>query len=181
MLGRLLGLYIIYSFGGSCPLTELCPVQNSLCVEVLRFSILAAFCTTFENWAWAKLCGMVQGMELRTHRGRSRCKHRLYSFRQFWATMQTQTTSRHYERQLTFQRRCTWLTTTVHALQSVELATAIRCEEDTAALSLATASTAPAAVTPLLILQPNQLRHETWNSMEGWYCTGSMSRNSDVQ
>ena len=31
-----------YIFGGSCPLTEFCPVQNSLYVQVLRSPILAA-------------------------------------------------------------------------------------------------------------------------------------------
>jgi len=35
-------LYYIYTFGGSCPLTEFCPVQNSLYVQVLRSRILAA-------------------------------------------------------------------------------------------------------------------------------------------
>ena len=34
-------LHYIYIFGGSCPLTEFCPVQNSLYVQVLP-SILAA-------------------------------------------------------------------------------------------------------------------------------------------
>jgi len=29
-------LHYIYIFGGSCPLTEFCPVQKSLCVQVLR-------------------------------------------------------------------------------------------------------------------------------------------------
>jgi len=33
-------LYI--HFGGSCPLTEFCQLQNSLCVQVLRSPILAA-------------------------------------------------------------------------------------------------------------------------------------------
>jgi len=32
----------IYIFGGSCPITEFCQVKNSLCVQVLRFPILAA-------------------------------------------------------------------------------------------------------------------------------------------
>ena len=32
----------IYIFGGSCPLTELYHVQNSLCVQVLHSPILAA-------------------------------------------------------------------------------------------------------------------------------------------
>ena len=45
IFGRLLGWYIIYKltfWGGSCPLTAFCQVQNSLCVQVLRYSILAA-------------------------------------------------------------------------------------------------------------------------------------------
>jgi len=36
-----LGHYI-YTFGGSCYITEFCQVQNSLCVQVLRCPILAA-------------------------------------------------------------------------------------------------------------------------------------------
>ena len=35
-------LHYIYIFGGSCPLTESCPVQNSLYIQVLRCRILAA-------------------------------------------------------------------------------------------------------------------------------------------
>jgi len=35
-------VHYIYIFGGSCPLTEFCQVQNSLCVKVLRSPILAA-------------------------------------------------------------------------------------------------------------------------------------------
>jgi len=35
-------VHYIYNFGGSCPLTEFCQVQNSLCVQVLRSPILAA-------------------------------------------------------------------------------------------------------------------------------------------
>jgi len=42
MFGRLLGWYIIYTFWGLLPLTEFCQVQNSLCVQVLRYPILAA-------------------------------------------------------------------------------------------------------------------------------------------
>jgi len=34
-------LHYIYIFGGSCPLTELCPVQNSLYMQFLRSRILA--------------------------------------------------------------------------------------------------------------------------------------------
>ena len=35
-------LHYIYISGGSCPLTEFCPVQNSLYVQVLRSLILTA-------------------------------------------------------------------------------------------------------------------------------------------
>ena len=36
------GTLYIYTFGGSCPLTKFCPVQNSPYVQVLRSPILAA-------------------------------------------------------------------------------------------------------------------------------------------
>jgi len=42
MFGRLLGWYTIYIFGGSCTLMEVCQLQNSLCVQVMRSPILAA-------------------------------------------------------------------------------------------------------------------------------------------
>jgi len=35
-------VHYIYIFGGSCPVTEFCQLQNSLCVQVLRSPILAA-------------------------------------------------------------------------------------------------------------------------------------------
>jgi len=35
-------VYCIYIFGSSWPLTEFCHLQNSLCVQVLRFPILSA-------------------------------------------------------------------------------------------------------------------------------------------
>jgi len=35
-------VHYIYIFGGSCPLTEFCPVQYSLYVQVLRSPVLAA-------------------------------------------------------------------------------------------------------------------------------------------
>jgi len=55
----------LYIFGGSCPLMELCRVQNSRYVEVLRSSTWAAlYYTALLQRASAKLCGMVQGMEL---------------------------------------------------------------------------------------------------------------------
>jgi len=59
-------LHYIYIFGSCCPLTEFCPVQNSLYAQVLRSRILAALlhCTTLQQRASVKLCGVVQGMEL---------------------------------------------------------------------------------------------------------------------
>jgi len=47
----------IYIFGFSCPLTEFCLVQNSLCVQVLPCPILAAlrYFTALEQWVSAKL------------------------------------------------------------------------------------------------------------------------------
>jgi len=60
-----------YIYGESCPLTEFCQVQNSLCVQVLRSPILAArYCTALEQRSSAKICGMLQGMELRNFRRR---------------------------------------------------------------------------------------------------------------
>jgi len=56
--------HYVYIFGGSCPLMGFCQVHNSLCVQVLRSPILAA-----------KLCTIVQGMELQNFRRR----HHLYS------------------------------------------------------------------------------------------------------
>jgi len=65
-------LYI--HFWASCPLTEFCPVQNSLYVQVLHSPVLAAllrYCMALQQRASAKLCSVVQGMELRNlHRGR---------------------------------------------------------------------------------------------------------------
>jgi len=42
-------VHYLYTFGGSCSVTEFCQVQNSLCVQVLRSAILTAltYCTTF--------------------------------------------------------------------------------------------------------------------------------------
>jgi len=34
-------VHYIYIFGGCCPLTEFCQVQNSLCIQVLHYSVLA--------------------------------------------------------------------------------------------------------------------------------------------
>jgi len=41
MFGGLLGWYTIYILGGCCFLMEFCQVQNSLCIQVLRYLILA--------------------------------------------------------------------------------------------------------------------------------------------
>jgi len=63
-------LHYIYIFGGCYPLTEFCPVQNSLYVQVLRSPILPMLLhgTTTVG---VKLCGVVQGMEkMNFHRGR---------------------------------------------------------------------------------------------------------------
>ena len=62
----------LYIFGGSCPLTEFCPVQNSLCLKDLRWY---RYCTALQQQASAKLCGVVQGMELENFRR----KRHLYS------------------------------------------------------------------------------------------------------
>jgi len=60
MFGRLLGWYTIHIFGGSCPVTEFCQVQNSLCVQALRSPALAALrhgtrvvviSQTLQHWA----------------------------------------------------------------------------------------------------------------------------------
>jgi len=46
-------LHCIYIFGGSCPVTEFCPVQNSLCVQVLHSPISAAL---LHGTAWSSGC-----------------------------------------------------------------------------------------------------------------------------
>jgi len=67
---------LVYTIGiirGSCPLTEFCQVQNSLCVQVLCSPILAALLhgtRAVRVTASAKLYGVVQGME-RTFRSSS--------------------------------------------------------------------------------------------------------------
>jgi len=69
IFGRLLCCYYIYILRGSCPLTEFCHVQNSQCVQVLRSPIYwQRCCTALQQWALAKLCGVVQGMELQNFR-----------------------------------------------------------------------------------------------------------------
>ena len=62
------GWYTVYIFGGSCPLTEFRHVQNSLCVQALRSPTLAALLHGTPAAGSVKLCGVVQGMELRNFR-----------------------------------------------------------------------------------------------------------------
>jgi len=54
--------HYVYIFRGSCPVTEFCHVQNSLCVLLYW----QRYCTTLEQRASAKVCGVVQ--ERRTFR-----------------------------------------------------------------------------------------------------------------
>ena len=63
-------VHCIYIFGGCCPLTKFYQLQNSLCVQVFRSPILAALLHALEQWASAKVCGVVQGMELPNFRRR---------------------------------------------------------------------------------------------------------------
>jgi len=64
-------VHCVYIFGSCCPLIEFRHVQNSFCVQVLRSAILAALLHGTPAMGSAKLCGMVQGMELRNFcRGR---------------------------------------------------------------------------------------------------------------
>jgi len=63
MFGHLLGWYTIYTFSGALALTEFCQVQNSLCVQVLRL-YWQCHCTALQQRISAKLCCVVQGMEL---------------------------------------------------------------------------------------------------------------------
>ena len=67
----------IYTFWGLLPLTKFWQMQNSLCVQVLRSPILAALLhgTRVAAVSQTKLCGVVQGMELRNFRR----GHHLYS------------------------------------------------------------------------------------------------------
>ena len=51
-------LHEIYTFGGSCPLTEFCHVQNARYVQFLRSPILAALLHALQQRASAKLCGV---------------------------------------------------------------------------------------------------------------------------
>jgi len=63
-------VHYIYNFSGSSPLMEFFQVQNSLYVQVLRSPILAALLHGAPAAGSAKVCGMVQGMELWNFRRR---------------------------------------------------------------------------------------------------------------
>ena len=52
-------VHYIYIFGGCCPVTEFCKVQNSLFVQVLRSPVLTALLHGTRG-ASAKLCGVEQ-------------------------------------------------------------------------------------------------------------------------
>ena len=51
-------------YWGLFPLTEFCQVQNWLCVKSCVLLYWQRYCTALKQWASAKLCGMVIGMEL---------------------------------------------------------------------------------------------------------------------
>jgi len=59
-------VHYIYIFGGSCPLTEFCQVENSLCIQVLHSSLLAAL--LHGTLAAEVSQNLRQGMELRNFR-----------------------------------------------------------------------------------------------------------------
>jgi len=64
-------VHYMYTFGlsgGSCPVTEFCQLQNSLCVQVLRSPILAALLHGTPAVGSATLCSVVQRMKLRNFR-----------------------------------------------------------------------------------------------------------------
>jgi len=61
-------VHYIYIFGGSCPLTDFCQLQNSLCVQVLPLLYWQRYCTALEQRPSAKHCGVVKGIELRNVR-----------------------------------------------------------------------------------------------------------------
>ena len=62
-------VHYLYIFGSTCPLTEFCQVQNSLCFPSLAFLLYwQRYCRALEQPASAKICSMLQGMELRNFR-----------------------------------------------------------------------------------------------------------------
>jgi len=72
MLGHLLGWYTTYIFsGGSRPLTEFCQVKIHFMSKCCVLLYWQRNCTALQQRVSAKLCGVVQGMELRNF-GRGR-------------------------------------------------------------------------------------------------------------
>jgi len=62
-------LHYIYIFGGSCPITEFLPVAKCTLRPSLAFLLYwQRYCTALQQWASAKLCGVVQEMEIRNFR-----------------------------------------------------------------------------------------------------------------
>jgi len=53
-------VHSIYIFGGSCPLTEFCQVQNSLCVQVLAFSYVGSVTARHSSSGRDTNCGVQQ-------------------------------------------------------------------------------------------------------------------------
>jgi len=61
-------VHYMYIFGGSCPLTEFCPVQIHCTSKSWVLLQWERYCTALKQRASAKLCGVVQAMELRNFR-----------------------------------------------------------------------------------------------------------------
>ena len=57
-------VHFIYILGSSCPLTKFCHVQMHFASKSCILLYWQHYCKAFEQWAWAKVGGMVHGMEL---------------------------------------------------------------------------------------------------------------------
>jgi len=70
-------VHYIYIFEGFCPLTELYQVQYSFCIQVYRVLLYwLRYCSALEQWASAKLFGVVSSGDRATSPfdiGRSNC------------------------------------------------------------------------------------------------------------
>jgi len=95
-------------FGGFCRLTEFCQLQNSLCVQLLHSPKLAAL--LYGTWALAsaKVCGVVQGMELWNLR--KGCHLYLAGGSSHWASVHILVKSVDYFEQFDKQQLCSWST-----------------------------------------------------------------------
>jgi len=85
-------VHYMYIFGGSRPLTEFCQVQNSPCVHVLRYPILASLLhgTRAERCASAIVCGMVSSRvraAIPFDIGRSNCLVSIAAPVAFWPSL----------------------------------------------------------------------------------------------